>query len=58
MLDICMCADMDCPKYNECLRGGLIKKVGIYTASCLSEICNESNEYELLITDDRGDKEC
>lgn len=50
MLDICMCANEECPKYNDCLRGGLIKRVGIYTSSYLYEACYENGEYRLLIT--------
>ena len=50
--DICMCASEECPRYNQCLRGSLTKRQGIYTQSFLSEICNEENDYKYQIKED------
>lgn len=46
MMDICLCATEDCPKYKECLRGdGGVRPPGVYTMSFLGEVCNEKNNY-------------
>ena len=51
--DICLCASKECPRYDECIRGELTKKKGIYTISFLREICNQNNNYEMFI---KGEK--
>lgn len=52
MEDMCLCASEECPHYNECWRGGLTTRKGIYTMSYLAEVCNEKNEYECWIKED------
>ena len=52
MDDICLCASKDCPRFNECYRGGLTEKKGIYTISLLAEICNENNNYIMQIKEE------
>lgn len=47
--DICICLTESCPKYFKCYRGGGLKRVGIYTASDLGEVCNEKSNYEAYI---------
>ena len=48
--DICLCMSIDCPKYEECMRGDNYKRAdGIYTVSNLKEVCNQNNNYELFI---------
>ena len=47
--DICLCASIECPRYEECIRGGVNKKQGIYTISYLKEVCNQNNNYEMFI---------
>lgn len=47
--DICLCASTECPRYENCVRGELTKKQGIYTISYLAECCNENNNYEMFI---------
>ena len=47
--DMCLCASEECPRYDECMRGGATTKQGIYTISFLREICNQNNNYELFI---------
>ena len=47
--DICLCASEECPRYESCLRGAGIKRVGVYTVSFLREVCNENNKYEYFI---------
>lgn len=49
MWDRCLCASEECPHYNECYRGGLTKRQGIYTSSYLAEHCNEKSNYESWI---------
>jgi len=43
--DICLCATVDCPKFQNCLRGAGIKREGIYTMSLFGTVCNEQNGY-------------
>ena len=52
MWDMCLCASKDCPKYDECCRGGLTQPEGIYTISLLKECCNEDNNYMMWIKED------
>ena len=33
--DMCLCASEECPRYDECMRGGTTTKQGIYTISFL-----------------------
>lgn len=51
--DICLCASEECPRYKECIRGGKTEKKGIYTMSYLSEVCNQNNEYECFIGENK-----
>ena len=51
--DICLCASEECPKYDDCERGGKNKKEGIYTISYLAEVCNQNTQYAYFIGEDR-----
>ena len=51
--DICLCASKECPRYDECVRGGLTKKEGVYTISLLREICNQNNNYIMFIGENK-----
>ena len=51
--DICLCASEECPKYEDCVRGGKIKREGVYTISYLAEVCNQNNKYECFIGEDK-----
>ena len=53
--DICLCASKECPKYEECIRGGLTTRNGIYTMSYLREVCNQNNNYEMFIGDKKNE---
>lgn len=53
--DICLCASEDCPKYEECIRGGAKKRMGIYTISFLRECCNQNNNYKMFIGVEKND---
>lgn len=48
--DICLCASIECPRYNDCMRGDNYKRVdGVYTVSFLKEVCNQNNNYAMFI---------
>lgn len=51
--DICLCASKKCPRYDECVRGGLTKREGIYTIALLREICNQNNDYIMFIGENK-----
>lgn len=51
--DICLCASKDCPRYEECIRGGAVKREGIYTIALLRESCNQNNKYIMFIGADK-----
>ena len=56
--DICLCATVNCPKFQNCLRGAGTKREGIYTASFLGVVCNELNDYaEFIEIEDANFKE-
>ena len=55
MDDMCVCRSIECPKYDECMRGdGYKRPEGIYTVSMLATECNQNNNYKLFI---QGEKE-
>lgn len=57
MVDICLCASTECPRYNDCYRGsGVDRKGRIYTSSYLAEVCNKDNNYSAFIKYKDGDK--
>lgn len=57
MNDICRCASIKCPRYNECLRGdGYNHPKGIYTISEFSSVCNQNNNYKEFISTDKNNR--
>jgi hypothetical protein len=54
--DICLCASVECPRYEDCVRGGLTVRQGVYTMSYLKEVCNQNNNYEMFIGENKDNE--
>lgn len=52
MWDVSLCSNEKCKKYNECIRGGAERHVGIYTVSDFSKECDEVTNYAWFIPKD------
>lgn len=55
MEDVCRCASIECPRYEECARGEDNHSTGIYTISNLAEECNQNNNYKMFIGVNKND---